>query len=104
MAEKTFAGKTVTVNDEGYFEDHTQWTQDMAAEIAKELDIELSADHQKVIDFLRKDYAEKGKIPTMRRMKKVGGIPTKEFYKLFPDGPLKKACKIAGLPKPASCV
>ena len=40
----------------------------------------------------------------MRRMNKVGGIPTKELYALFPDGPIKKAAKIAGFPKPTSCV
>ncbi len=104
MAEKTYAGKTVAVNEEGYLENHEQWTAEMAPEIAKDMDIELSDEHRKVVDFLRKDYAEKGKIPTMRRIKKVGGIPTKELYKLFPEGPLKKSCKIAGLPKPASCV
>ena len=104
MAEKTYAGVTVTVNDEGYFEDHTQWTKEMALEIAKEMDIELTDEHNKIIDFLRTDYEEKGGIPTMRRIKKVGGVPTKDFYQLFPDGPLKKSCKVAGLPKPASCV
>jgi len=104
MAEKTYAGVTVNVNDEGYFEDNKQWTKEMAAEIAKEMDIELTEEHNKVLDFLRSDFEEKGAIPSMRRMKKAGDIPTKDFYRLFPDGPLKKSCKIAGLPKPASCV
>jgi len=104
MAEKTYAGVSVNVNSEGYFEDHKQWTKEMAAEIAKDLGIELTDEHQKVLDFLRSDFEEKGVIPSMRRMKKTGGIPTKDFYRLFPDGPLKKSCMIAGLPKPASCV
>ena len=104
MAEKIYADVTVTVNDEGYFEDQTEWTKEMAVEIAKEMGIKLTDEHNKVIDFLKSDYEEKGAIPSMRRMKKAGGIPTKDFYRLFPDGPLKKSCKIAGLPKPASCV
>jgi sulfur relay (sulfurtransferase) DsrC/TusE family protein len=40
----------------------------------------------------------------MRRMNKVGNIPTKDLYALFPDGPIKKAAKISGYPKPVSCV
>ena len=64
----------------------------------------LTDAHWKVIEFLQKDYAEKGTLPTIRRMKKAGGIPTKELYELYPDGPVKKASKIAGLPKPESCI
>ncbi len=105
MPEKTIAGKTVQVDEEGYLTDHTQWTKEMAAELAQEVGIDsLTDDHWKVIDFLQKDYEAKGKLPSIRRIKKVGDIPTKELYDLFPGGPLKKASKIAGFQKPASCV
>ena len=105
MANKEIAGVTVDVNDEGYLTDATQWTKEIAAVIAKEEAIaELTDGHWQVIDFLRKDAEEKGGSPTIRRLKKVGGIDTKVLYELFPGGPLKKATKIAGLPKPASCV
>jgi tRNA 2-thiouridine synthesizing protein E len=57
-----------------------------------------------VINFLRQDYKEKGTMPTIRRVKNAGGIPTKELYDLFPGGPLKKSSFVAGLPKPASCI
>lgn len=103
--EKKIACYTVDVTEEGYLTDKDQWNKEIATEIAKELGIdELTDDHWKVIDFLRKDYEENGKAPTIRRVKKVGGIPTKELYTLFPDGPLLKATKIAGLSKPVSCV
>ena len=105
MAFRTIAGKSVDVNDEGYLLDASQWNKEIAQEIAREADIpELTEDHWKVIDFLRKDAEEKGGSPTIRRLKKSGGIDTKLLYSLFPDGPLKKATKIAGLPKPASCI
>lgn len=105
MAEKVIAGKSVEVNEEGYLLDASAWNREMAPEIAKEVDIpELTDDHWKVIDFLRKDAEEKGSAPTIRRLKKTGGIDTKLLYSLFPGGPLKKATKIAGLPKPASCI
>ncbi len=105
MAEKEIAGKTVQVNDDGYLTDFSEWNKDIAAAIAVEEGIgELSEGHWKVIDFLQKDFEEKGTMPSLRRMTKAGGVPTKELYALFPGGPLKKSSKIAGLKKPASCV
>jgi len=105
MAEKLIAGVTVNVNEEGYLTDASQWNKDIAAEIAKELGIgELTEGHWKVIEFLQKEYKENGKIPTIRRVNKAGGVSTKELYELYPDGPLVKAAKVAGLSKPASCV
>lgn len=105
MAEKLLAGINVDVTEEGYLTDKSQWNKEIAAVLAKEEGIEELTDaHWNVIEFLQKDYAETGKLPTIRRMKKVGGISTKDFYELFPDGPLVKSAKVAGLSKPASCV
>lgn len=105
MPTKTIAGKTVEVTEEGYLVNMNDWTEDMAAELAKEEGIEtLTEAHWKVIRFLRDDYKAKGQIPTIRRLKNEGGIPTKDLYELFPEGPIKKAARIAGLPKPESCV
>lgn len=102
--DKVIAGFTVSVTEEGYLTNQEQWNKEIALEIAKELEIELTSDHWKVIDFLQNDTKETGKTPTIRRIKKVGGIDTKALYQLFPEGPLVKATKIAGLPKPVSCV
>ena len=97
MAEKLLAGINVKVTDEGYLTDHSQWNKEVAAALAKEISIEeLTEGHWKVIEFLLKDFQENGKLPTIRRVNKVGGIPTKDLYNLFPDGPLMKASKDAG--------
>ncbi len=105
MAEKTLAGKTVQVDDDGFLVNPDDWTEEMAAELAKDMGInELSEKHWEVIRFMRKDFAEKGQIPSIRRMKNAGGIPTKDLYELFPEGPAKKAAYIAGLGKPHGCV
>lgn len=104
MPTKEIAGTTVEVNDEGYLVDRSQWSRDVAAALAAEEGIELTGEHWKVIDFIVADYAEKQAVPGMRRMNKVGGIPTKDLYSLFPNGPIKKAARISGFPKPASCV
>ena len=104
MPTKTFAGKTVEVDGEGFLVDHEDWTEAMAPEIAREEGIELTDAHWKVINFIRKDFKETGQIPSIRRMKNAGGIPTNELYELFTQGPSKKSAKIAGFGKPQGCV
>ena len=104
MPEKTMCGKTVSVDSEGYLTDHTQWTEEIAKEIAKELGIDLTEDHFKVINFIRKEYNDSGNVPTLRKIGKQSGVDMKGLYALFPDGPVKKAAMIAGLSKPKSCV
>lgn len=105
MARKTIAGKTIEVTDEGYLVNPNDWDQEIAKELAAEEGIaELSEQHWKVIDFLRKDFQERGSVAGVRRLNRVAGISTKELYELFPHTPIKKAAKIAGLPKPTSCV
>jgi len=104
MPDKTINGTTISVDDDGFMTDHAQWNKEIAAGLAAEEGITLEDAHWKILDFIAKDFAEKGVVPGMRRMNKVGGIATKELYALFPDGPIKKAAKISGFPKPASCV
>lgn len=105
MPTKTIAGKTVEVDAEGFLVNPDDWTEEMAAELAKEEGIdELTERHWAVIRFMQKDFKEKGQIPTIRRIKNVAGVPTGELYQLFPQGPAKKAAKIAGLGKPQGCV
>jgi len=105
MATKTYAGKTVEVDDDGFLVNSEDWTQEMAPELAKEIGInDLNEMHWKVINFMRSDFREKGQIPTIRRIKNAGGVSTKDVYDLFPEGPAKKAAMIAGLRKPQGCV
>lgn len=105
MATKTVAGVTVEVNDEGFFIDPTQWTEDMAPELAKEEGIDtLTDDHWTVIRFMRQEYFEKGTGPTVRVLGKTSGVSVKELYQLFPKGPAKIAARVAGIPKPRGCI
>ena len=105
MPAKEFGGKTIEVDDEGFLVNREDWNEDIAAAIAKEEGLpELAEQHWKVIHFIQKEFQEKGTAPSIRRLKNTGGIPIKELYALFPNGPAKKAAKIAGLPKPMGCV
>jgi TusE/DsrC/DsvC family sulfur relay protein len=105
MPTATYAGRQVTVNDEGFFADPQQWTAEMAPQIAGEEGIaELTDRHWQVIKFMRHEYEAKGTGPTVRMLGKTSGVAIKELYQLFPKGPAKLAAKIAGIPKPRGCI
>jgi TusE/DsrC/DsvC family sulfur relay protein len=105
MASATYSGVTVDLDDEGFFLDPGQWSEEMAPEIAAEAGVgELSEEHWRVIKFMRNEYLDKGAGPTVRVLGKSSGVPIKELYQLFPKGPAKTAAKIAGIPKPRGCI
>ena len=91
------------VNEEGYLTDFGQWSREIAVCIATEEGIGMTDGHWKVIDYIQDQYKNKKPL-SIRSIKKSGVFGIKEFYALFPGGPLKKASKIAGIPKPASCI
>jgi TusE/DsrC/DsvC family sulfur relay protein len=101
--EKTIAGVNITMNDEGYLTDPSQWTEAVAVEIAKEEGIELTPKHYEVLNYLREQFLA-GESLSIRKVGNSGIANIKELYQLFPGGPLKKSSRIAGIPKPASCV
>lgn len=106
MATATIAGISVNVNVEGFLTDPSEWTKEIAIELAAQEGItELTAEHWKVIDFCRQ-YAQTngGKAPTLRTITNQAGISTKDLFTLFPKGPAKKVAKISGLGKPEGCV
>ena len=98
------SGKPVTVNDEGFLTNFDEWDFDVAKELAKQIDIEMTEERWKIINFLREDYKTQGETATSRRVQTVGGVPVKEQFLLFPKKPAKKMAYIAGLPKPKGCV
>jgi len=105
MTITTIAGKDVHVNDEGFMTEYDEWTEDLGRELAANIGIaEMTDDHWAAIRFLRSDFAEQQETATLRRVTKVGGIPTKQLFTLFPKKPAKKMAYIAGLPKPHGCV
>jgi len=106
MPALDFAGKQLEVNEEGFLVHPEEWNEDVAAFLAKaEENLEqLSEDHWSVIRFIRGHYLEHQNAPMVRSMCKSTGVPLKRIYELFPSGPAKGACKLAGLPKPDGCV
>lgn len=98
-------GVQVEVDEDGFIQEPDLWSEELARAIAKTEDVpELSEDHWKVINYLREYYQQFGIAPMIRKLCKDTGFQLKEIYELFPSGPAKGACKIAGLPKPTGCV
>jgi len=100
---KIIANKEIDLNDEGYLLDFKQWTRDIGEELAREQGIEMNDKRWEVIDYIH-DKFENEEPLSIRGIKKSGVINIKEYYSLFPGGPLKKATLIAGIPKPKSCI
>lgn len=105
MSTQTILNQEISFDDEGFMTDHTQWSPELATELAKANGLdELNERHFLVIDFMRKSFIETGSGPTIRRLTKQSGVPTKELYALFPGAPAKKAALIAGIKKPQGCI
>ena len=101
--DKQVAGTVISVNEEGYLTELSQWTRDVALELAKEEGIEMTDQHWSVIEHIQQSFRNSDSL-SLRSLGKRGPVSIKELYQLFPDGPLKKASRIAGIPKPASCI
>jgi tRNA 2-thiouridine synthesizing protein E len=105
MPLRECAGREIEVNDEGFLVNAAQWVPEMADVLAREAGIApLTPAHWTVITFCREDAAREGQSPGLRRISKMAGVDTRQLYALFPKGPGKLAARLAGLPKPRSCV
>ena len=95
----------IDLDDKGYMQDPDQWNDKVARALAGDEGIEeLTEDHWKIIDYLRDFQEDKGTAPMIRVLCKETGFSLKRIYELFENGPAKGACRVAGLPRPDSCV
>ncbi len=101
--EKTINGKQVAVNEEGYLTNFDQWDEEIGETLAAEANISLTPRHWEILKYLQSEHKSQSPL-SIRRIGKSGIVDIKEFYQLFPVAPLKTATKIAGIPKPASCI
>ena len=98
-------GVSIEVDEDGFIVNPDDWTEAVAAALAGGEGVEeLTEEHWKVMHYLRDYYQKFGVAPMIRKLCKETGFPLKKIYDLFPSGPAKGACKLAGLPKPTGCV
>ena len=104
-------GRSYETDEEGYLANLSEWSEEVADFIAKQENVEMTTNHWEVVNFLREYYNDFQIAPAVRVLTKAIGKKlgpdkgsSKYLYELFPYGPAKQACKIAGLPKPTGCV
>jgi dissimilatory sulfite reductase related protein len=99
-------GSTFNVDEDGFLtKGMEEWNQNWVDYVKSIEGIsELTDEHNKIIDTLQEYYKKNGIAPMVRILSKTTGFPLKRIYELFPSGPGKGACKMAGLPKPTGCV
>ena len=106
MGSVNLAGKELELDEDGFIQAPELWDEEVAKALAKQeegLD-NLTPEHWKVVHYLRNYYQEFKIAPMIRKLCKETGFPLQKIYELFPSGPAKGACKLAGLPKPTGCV
>lgn len=105
MATFTHGEVSIEVDEDGFMLEPEEWNEDIAKALAttEAVDI-LTEEHWKLVHYLRDYYLKFGIAPMIRKLCKETGFPLKKVYELFPSGPAKGACKVAGLAKPTGCV
>lgn len=95
----------IEVDEDGFIQNPEDWNETVATALATTEGVtEMGEDHWKVVNYLRDYYLKFGVAPMIRKLCKQTGYDLKTIYALFPSGPAKGACKVAGLPKPTGCV
>jgi tRNA 2-thiouridine synthesizing protein E len=104
MAELKVGDRVLMLDEDGFLDNADEWDEEVAHVLAISEEVELTPEHWDIINYLRNYYAEFGVAPMVRKMLKDTKKTQAEIYDMFPSGPGKGACKIAGLPKPTGCV
>jgi dissimilatory sulfite reductase related protein len=105
MATIELKGNTMELDEDGFLQHPELWNPEIAQFFSDKEGIgELTDEHWKVINMIRNYYLQFGIAPMIRKVCKDTGFELKYIYTLFPTGPAKGACKLAGLPKPTGCV
>lgn len=104
MPTNTLNDRTFEVDAEGFLTRRDDWSEDLAADMAALIRIDLSDEHLAILRFMREDSAQTGVTPTLRRIQTVGGFDIKSLFALYPGKPAKKMAWLSGLPKPVGCV
>ena len=105
MAKAVLGGVEIEVDEDGFLQEPDKWDEKMAEDLAKTEECPpLNEDAWKVVNYLRDYYLKFEIAPPIRMLVKSTGFNLKTIYEMFPGGPAKSACKVAGLPKPTGCL
>ena len=103
--------KPLALDKDGNLANLDDWSEEVAAELARSMDIQLTPEHWEILRLVRDFHQRRGLSPVMRILvklveKELGPDKGNSLYllKLFPESPARIACKIAGLPRPVNCL
>jgi len=102
---------SVDLDRDGFLQDHTQWTPQIAEQLARDENLPLTEAHWELIHLIRSFYRQFERSPAMRPLvryvkQELGADKGNSIYllKLFPESPAKRLSRIAGLPRPENCL
>jgi dissimilatory sulfite reductase related protein len=106
MAIIESVGVRIEVNEEGFMARPDEWSREIAVILAREKEGlgDMTPEHWAVVDYIRNHFVVNGQAPMVRKICQATGLPLRRIFELFPSGPAKGACMVAGLPKPDGCV
>jgi len=103
-------GEPVDLDAEGFLCSATQWFPEVAEALAERDGCRLDAPHWWLIEFVRDHHARYGNPPLMRVLaaeyckRFPDSRGRRELHRLFPEGPVREACRYGGLPRPDWCI
>ncbi|ASF45171.1 TusE/DsrC/DsvC family sulfur relay protein [Methylovulum psychrotolerans] len=104
-------GIALPTTEQGFLVNAADWNPTVAEALAAANQIQLTEAHWELIEFMRGYYRQYKHLPNARVFAKAIAKTLGEekgnsryLQRLFPDGPLKYTCKLAGLPKPPTCL
>ncbi len=106
----SFQGKDIPVDENGHLVNSDDWSEALANHFATLDGINLSKKHWRVIRFIREYYLRYKTVPMPKVI--IKGLNKKEgaelytirsLYTLFPNSPMRRACRYSGIPQPTGC-
>jgi tRNA 2-thiouridine synthesizing protein E len=101
----------INLDENGHLCDYLEWEKSVGEYLAAQDEFDLNQQHWKIIDLVRNIYLKTETTPPMRLLIKViknelneNMASSRYLYQLFPEGPVRLACKYGGLPKPKHCI
>jgi tRNA 2-thiouridine synthesizing protein E len=105
MSKATLGGQEIEIDEDGFIQEPDKWNKEVAEDLAKTEDAyPMGEEAWRLVNYLRDYYIKYEIAPPVRMLTKQTKLDLKRIYELFPGGPAKGACKVAGLPKPTGCV
>ena len=97
---------TLRIDSEGRLLDLAPWSDQQAVAAAHDEGLELTAEHLTLLKALRTQFLRHGPLTAREILQHMENMVADQggkryLYQLFPNGPVRQACHIAGLPVPS---